>query len=269
MLRGAPHELPAFLCLLDDLFLLRRGDLAVLLHALLDPLLRAPPASLDLVKLDSLFQQALLSAFRDGRPATRRFVDALFVARRGAGACGWDVLEVGVRLEHPVSVVLSSALLLKYRRLFAQLLLLTVGLPAPPHQRTCRALDQAWVALGRSKSRAAQVALQRARSVQRAMKFFVASILSFLAVDVVEPAATAFEAELDSYTSIDALVRGVEDFVGGVFERSFLVADGLRTALVSAAHACLEFADFVTSQLQEELALVVFSLFQASTTKTR
>lgn len=94
-----------------------------------------------------------------------------------------------------------------------------------------------------------QSILLDARILHNNFKYFFNTILFFLSTDVIIPAASKFEAELPSYNTIDAFVQNFEDFVGGIYEKCFLVSDSLQRALRNVCNVSIDFVDLVTSKL--------------------
>ena len=67
---------------------------------------------------------------KPAKPTTKRFFDAISINKRlptSPREKGWDVMEVGVSLEYPLNIIISNAVLQKYRQTFKMLLLLNVG----------------------------------------------------------------------------------------------------------------------------------------------
>lgn len=58
--------------------------------------------------------------------------------------------------------------------------------------------------------------------------------------------------ELPVYSTVDDFVKGFEDFVGDVYEKCFLVSEGLLRGLRSICSVCLVFTEFVDKQLHWE-----------------
>ena len=130
MLRNDTFDITGIITRLDALFLLTRGDFCVYVEDVLGEYLSLPSAMVDVVRMQSLFQVCLLSTFSDGKPTTKRFFDAISVNKRlptSPREKGWDVMEVGVSLDYPLNIIISNAVLQKYRQTFKMLLLLNVG----------------------------------------------------------------------------------------------------------------------------------------------
>lgn len=113
---------------LDQFFLMLRGDLSIYLYDFMHDLLSLPAASIDLVKVQSLFQEAVFHAFPPNSASAQRFVESLSVEKRkgGGNEKGWDVIEISVNLNYPLNIIISNSILQKYKKLFHQLLLLNV-----------------------------------------------------------------------------------------------------------------------------------------------
>lgn len=130
MLRNDTFDITGIITRLDALFLLTRGDFCVYVEDVLGEYLSLPSAMVDVVRMQSLFQVCLLSTFSDGKQTTKRFFDAISINKRlptSPREKGWDVMEVGVSLEYPLNIIISNAVLQKYRQTFKMLLLLNVG----------------------------------------------------------------------------------------------------------------------------------------------
>ena len=131
MLRNDEHDITSVICNLNRLFFLLRGELCISLYDTLNEYLNQNAGSIDVVKMQSLFQVCLISSFNDGKPSTQRFIDSISVNKRltrNDHEHGWDVMEVSVVLEYPLNIVISNAILQKYRNLFHLLLMLNVWL---------------------------------------------------------------------------------------------------------------------------------------------
>ncbi|KAK8817936.1 hypothetical protein WA577_005838 [Blastocystis sp. JDR] len=191
---------------MNQLFLLLRGDLCIYLFDYLNEYLSQAAQALDGVKIQSLFQQALINVFQDGSPGSQQFIDSISVRvndaafvqsisaqlssfqssgqlpsgqlpsgqlppgqlpsgqlpsgqlpsgqppgqlpsgqppgqlpsgqspeqsqeQRGRRRSGWDAIEVQVATSYPVNILLVPSAVMKYRKLFAELLLLNVTTP--------------------------------------------------------------------------------------------------------------------------------------------
>ena len=103
----------------------------------------------------------------------------------------------------------------------------------------CRSLDESWGYLNQYKQRQIQGYLWSARNLYNNMKYFVTTILRYLATDVIAPLVTRFEEELPQYATIDAFAAGFERFLQQVYEQCFLISDRLRVSLVDTMGVCL------------------------------
>ena len=136
VLRNDEHDITSVICNLNRLFFLLRGELCICLYDTLNDYLNQNASSIDVVKMQSLFQVCMISAFNDGKPSTQRSIDSVSVNKRLARSDrekGWDVMEVSVMLEYPLNIVISNAILQKYRNLFHLLLMLNVCLKRDNH----------------------------------------------------------------------------------------------------------------------------------------
>ena len=136
VLRNDEHDITSVICNLNRLFFLLRGELCICLYDTLNDYLNQNASSIDVVKMQSLFQVCMISAFNDGKPSTQRFIDSVSVNKRldrSDREKGWDVMEVSVMLEYPLNIVISNAILQKYRNLFHLLLMLNVCLKRDNH----------------------------------------------------------------------------------------------------------------------------------------
>lgn len=117
------------ICNLNRLFFLLRGELCIYLYDMLNEYLSMKASTVDVVKMQSLFQVCMISVFNDGKPSTQRFIDSVSVNKRlsrNDREKGWDVIEVSVLLEYPLNIIISNSILQKYRNLFHLLLMLNV-----------------------------------------------------------------------------------------------------------------------------------------------
>ena len=257
MLRSEEFDITLRITQLDQFFLMLRGDLCIYLHDFLNSYLALPAAAVDLVKVQSLFQEAVFHVFPPNLASAQKFVEALTVDKRKATGKerGWDVIEIGVNLNYPLNIIISNSILQKYKKLFYQLLLLNVRVSlAPQLQRVSRSLDTTWSILNQLKEKSVQSILLDARILHNNFKYFFNTILFFLSTDVIIPAATKFESELPNYSTIDAFVENFEDFVGGIFEKCFLVSDSLQRALRTVCNVSIDFVDLVNAHLCQKCA---------------
>ena len=118
----------------------------------------------------------------------------------------------------------------------------------------CRSLDESWGYLNQYKQRQIQGYLWSARNLYNNMKYFVTTILRYLATDVIAPLVTRFEEELPQYATIDAFAAGFERFLQQVYEQCFLISDRLRVSLVDTMGVCLSFVRFIKEELKDDRA---------------
>lgn len=118
----------------------------------------------------------------------------------------------------------------------------------------CRSLDESWGYLNQYKQRHIQGYLWSARNLYNNMKYFVTTILRYLATDVIAPLVTRFEEELPQYATIDAFAAGFERFLQQVYEQCFLISDRLRVSLVDTMGVCLSFVRFIKEELKDDRA---------------
>lgn len=113
---------------MNDFFLLQRGELCIYLYDFLNETLKKPANQFDIVKIQSLFQQCLISVFTHPTPTTQRFIDSLTISKKTSSdnQIGWDCFGVNVTLDYPVNIIIPDSILLKYNRMFSQLLLYNV-----------------------------------------------------------------------------------------------------------------------------------------------
>ena len=104
------------------------------------------------------------------------------------------------------------------------------------------------------KQRQIQGYLWSARNLYNNMKYFVTTILRYLATDVIAPLVTRFEEELPQYATIDAFAAGFERFLQQVYEQCFLISDRLRVSLVDTMGVCLSFVRFIKEELKDDRA---------------
>lgn len=128
VLRSEEFDITQRIIQLNQFFLMLRGDLSIYLHDFLHEYLALPASSVDLVKVQSLFQEAVFHVFPPSVASAQKFVESLSVEKRRAtgNERGWDVIEIGVNLNYPLNIIISNSLLQKYKKLFYQLLLLNV-----------------------------------------------------------------------------------------------------------------------------------------------
>ena len=172
VLRNEQFDITRLIHRMNQLFLLLRGDLCIYLFDYLNEYLSQAAPALDGVKIQSLFQQALINVFQDGSPGSQQFIDSISVRvndaafvqsisaqlsslqssgqlpsgqssgqlssgqpatqpadhteQRGRRRSGWDAIEVQVATSYPVNILLVPSAVLKYRKLFSELLLLNV-----------------------------------------------------------------------------------------------------------------------------------------------
>ena len=184
VLRNEQFDITRLIHRMNQLFLLLRGDLCIYLFDYLNEYLSQAAPALDGVKIQSLFQQALINVFQDGSPGSQQFIDSISVRvndaafvqsisaqlssfqssgqlpsgqlpsgqlppgqlpsgqlpsgqspgqsplqsqeQRGRRRSGWDAIEVQVATSYPVNILLVPSAVMKYRKLFAELLLLNV-----------------------------------------------------------------------------------------------------------------------------------------------
>ena len=188
VLRNEQFDITRLIHRMNQLFLLLRGDLCIYLFDYLNEYLSQAAPALDGVKIQSLFQQALINVFQDGSPGSQQFIDSISVRvndaafvqsisaqlssfqssgqlpsgqlssgqlpsgqlpsgqlpsgqlpsgqspeqsqeQRGMRRSGWDAIEVQVATSYPVNILLVPSAVMKYRKLFAELLLLNVDTP--------------------------------------------------------------------------------------------------------------------------------------------
>ena len=192
VLRNEQFDITRLIHRMNQLFLLLRGDLCIYLFDYLNEYLSQAAPALDGVKIQSLFQQALINVFQDGSPGSQQFIDSISVRvndaafvqsisaqlssfqssgqlpsgqlpsgqlpsgqlpsgqlssgqlppgqssgqspeqsqeQRGRRRSGWDAIEVQVATSYPVNILLVPSAVMKYRKLFAELLLLNVDTP--------------------------------------------------------------------------------------------------------------------------------------------
>ena len=192
VLRNEQFDITRLIHRMNQLFLLLRGDLCIYLFDYLNEYLSQAAPALDGVKIQSLFQQALINVFQDGSPGSQQFIDSISVRvndaafvqsisaqlssfqssgqlpsgqlssgqlpsgqlssgqlpsgqlppgqssgqspeqsqeQRGRRRSGWDAIEVQVATSYPVNILLVPSAVMKYRKLFSELLLLNVDTP--------------------------------------------------------------------------------------------------------------------------------------------
>lgn len=187
VLRNEQFDITRLIHRMNQLFLLLRGDLCIYLFDYLNEYLSQAAPALDGVKIQSLFQQALINVFQDGSPGSQQFIDSISVRvndaafvqsisaqlssfqssgqlpsgqlssgqlpsgklpsgqlpsgqssgqsplqsqeQRGRRRSGWDAIEVQVATSYPVNILLVPSAVMKYRKLFSELLLLNVTTP--------------------------------------------------------------------------------------------------------------------------------------------
>ena len=202
VLRNEQFDITRLIHRMNQLFLLLRGDLCIYLFDYLNEYLSQAAQALDGVKIQSLFQQALINVFQDGSPGSQQFIDSISVRvndaafvqsisaqlssfqssgqlpsgqlpsgqlppgqlpsgqlpsgqlpsgqlpsgqlpsgqssgqspeqsqeQRGRRRSGWDAIEVQVATSYPVNILLVPSAVMKYRKLFSELLLLNVDTP--------------------------------------------------------------------------------------------------------------------------------------------
>lgn len=115
---------------MNQFFLLQRGELCIYLYDYLNDYLNQPLQQIDLVKTQSLFQQCLINVFNTPSQTTQRFIDSLAIEKRNTGGSGWEGLEVTMKLDYPINIIITSAVLQKYKRMFNQLILYNVWITA-------------------------------------------------------------------------------------------------------------------------------------------
>ena len=83
-------------------------------------------------------------------------------------------------------------------------------------------------------------------------KYFINTILFYLATENIVPQATAFEKALPKYTTIDDFLKSFEDFVGTLFEKCFLMSDELKNVLQTICRICQRVVDYVNENLGDK-----------------
>ena len=113
---------------MNQFFLLQRGELCIYLYDYLNDYLNQPLHQIDFVKTQSLFQQCLIDVFTHPTPTTQRFINSLAVEKRNApvSATGWEGLELSMKLDYPINIIITNSVLQKYKRMFNQLILYNV-----------------------------------------------------------------------------------------------------------------------------------------------
>ena len=79
VLRNEQFDITRLIHRMNQLFLLLRGDLCIYLFDYLNEYLSQAAPALDGVKIQSLFQQALINVFQDGSPGSQQFIDSISV----------------------------------------------------------------------------------------------------------------------------------------------------------------------------------------------
>ena len=79
VLRNEQFDITRLIHRMNQLFLLLRGDLCIYLFDYLNEYLSQAAQALDGVKIQSLFQQALINVFQDGSPGSQQFIDSISV----------------------------------------------------------------------------------------------------------------------------------------------------------------------------------------------
>ena len=132
VLRDDQHDITHLIINLNHFYFLLRGDLSIYLYDYLNDYLNLPASRLDLVKIQSLFQEAVFSVFSpvSCSSSSKQFVESLRVEKKKGTdeEKGWDVIDVNLNLNYPLNIIVSNSILQKYKKLFHQLLMLNVQL---------------------------------------------------------------------------------------------------------------------------------------------
>lgn len=258
LLRDQSYNITELIHLINQFFLLQRGEVSIHLYDLLNDYLSKPLQQVDSVRVQSLFQQAVINVFTNPTQTTQHFLNALSIEKRNTSTAldGWDGMDVRVNLDYPVNIIITNSIVLKYKLMFNQLLLYNVRNSYSSHlQRICRTLDLTWCLVNQFKHRAIQSRLLQTNLLLDNLKFFINSILFYLSTETIIPLTTTFESNLPSYTTIDDFIKAFEDFIGSLFEKCFLMSDDLKNALRAICLVAQRFVDYVNSSLQEEYEL--------------
>lgn len=134
--------------LMNQFFLLQRGEFCIYLYDYLNEYLKRPIQQIDFVKSQSLFQQCLINVFPTPSPTTQRFIDSLSLEKRGSlsSGTGWEGVDVVMHLDYPINIIITNSILLKYKRMFSQLILYNVF---SHHALIISACVEVWIWLGR------------------------------------------------------------------------------------------------------------------------
>ena len=130
VLRDDQHDITHLIINLNHFYFLLRGDLSIYLYDYLNDYLNLPASKLDLVKIQSLFQEAVFSVFSpvSCSSSSNQFIESLSVEKKKGTdeEKGWDVIDVNLNLNYPLNIIVSNSILQKYKKLFHQLLMLNV-----------------------------------------------------------------------------------------------------------------------------------------------
>lgn len=114
--------------MINQFFLLQRGEVSIHLYDLLNGYLNKSLQHVDTVRIQSLFQQALINVFTNPTETTQHFLNALSIEKRNTPTAlnGWDGMDIRIELDYPVNIIITNSILLKYKLMFHQLLLYNV-----------------------------------------------------------------------------------------------------------------------------------------------
>ena len=91
------------------------------------------------------------------------------------------------------------------------------------------------------------------------MKYFINTILFYLATENIIPQTTQFERVLPTHTTIDDFLKTFEDFVGTLFEKCFFMSDELKNVLQSICRICQRVVDYVIANLGDKYMCAIES----------
>lgn len=127
-MRDQSYNITELIHLINQFFLLQRGEVSIHLYDLLNGYLNKSLQQVDTVRIQSLFQQALINVFTNPTETTQHFLNALSIEKRNTPTAlnGWDGMDIRIELDYPVNIIITNSILLKYKLMFHQLLLYNV-----------------------------------------------------------------------------------------------------------------------------------------------
>jgi len=217
------HRALAHLQVVHRYVLLTQGDFVTVLLAGMGAELEAPAAGL--VMKQHALVGILETAVRGSNAALedRDLTDCLYVqfASAGPGAKGWDVFQLGYRVEAPLDSLITKRSLASYRLLFSFLWLV----------RRCEAaLSALWNACKVASSSIEWLGhpglarLLHAASLSRMrMSHFIGGLRSYLMLWVLAPAWAELEESIGESSDFDGVLKAHQQYLNTLRERVLFI----------------------------------------------